>query len=65
METFDPDKAWRVYDELNDHLLEWNPGEADRYCGYAFQPRNGTVSYDGLTPAGSLSPWQPPLTSED
>ena len=48
MSTFDPDEPCRVHDRLDDEMVDWRIGDADKYRHYAKLDRDGFVWFDGL-----------------
>jgi hypothetical protein len=59
MSEFDPAKRARIYDNLNDVFIEWDPADAENYRQYA-RPYRGKgyeelTAWDGLELLG----WRP------
>jgi hypothetical protein len=55
MSTFDPDRPCRVHDAMNDWMIAWQTGWADKWRQFAKLGSEGLAYFDGRM----LDGWEP------
>ena len=55
MRDFDPGQPARIHDRLNDKIIVWRTGWADKWRAHAVLEANGWAYFDGMI----LDAWEP------